>query len=195
MSEAQDENFLKRWSDLKTADRSDTINRDSNEIVEISKTAGEVNTSTEQEQSSVIPDDLPDIDTLDGDSDYTLFLRNDTPEHLKRLALKKLFNSNPIFAGLDGLNDYDEDYSMIGMVTEAVATRYKPGKGMFDLDQTEEVVNQSDSQIIDENSDEHDNEVSTSLEGSNDLEDNKLDDESEDKIGMLSSEKIEKVKS
>ena len=65
MSEAQDENFLKRWSDLKTADRSDTINRYSNEIVEISKTAGEVNTSTEQEQSSVIPDDLPDIDTLD----------------------------------------------------------------------------------------------------------------------------------
>jgi len=195
MSKAHDENFLKRWSDLKTADRSDTINRDSNEIVEISKTAGEVNTSTEQEQSTVIPDDLPDIDTLDGDSDYTLFLRNDTPEHLKRLALKKLFNSNPIFAGLDGLNDYDEDYSMIGMVTEAVATRYKPGKGMFDPDQTEEVVNQSDSQIIDENSDEHDNEVSTSLEGSNDLEDNKLDDESEDKIGMLSSEKIEKVKS
>jgi hypothetical protein len=195
MSKAQDENFLKRWSDLKTADRSDTINKDSNEIVEISKTAGEVNTSTEQEQSSAIPDDLPDIDTLDGDSDYTLFLRNDTPEHLKRLALKKLFNSNPIFAGLDGLNDYDEDYSMIGMVTEAVATRYKPGKGMFDPDQTEEVVNQSDSQIIDENSDEHDNEVSTSLEGSNDLEDNKLDDESEDEIGMLSTKKIEKVKS
>ena len=100
MSKARDENFLKRWSDLKTTDRSDGINRDSNEIVEISKTAGEVNTSTEQEQSSVIPDDLPDIDTLDGNSDYTLFLRNNTPEHLKRLALKKLFNSNPIFAGL-----------------------------------------------------------------------------------------------
>jgi hypothetical protein len=37
-------------------------------------------------------------------------------------------------AVLDGLNDYDEDYSMIGMVVEEVTSRYKVGKGMVDPD-------------------------------------------------------------
>ena len=29
------------------------------------------------------------------------------PEHLKQAALRKLWLSNPVFANLDGLNDYD----------------------------------------------------------------------------------------
>lgn len=63
------------------------------------------------EDEAVRPEDLPDIETLDYHSDFTLFLRKGVPEELKRLALRKLWRSDPILACRDGLNDYDQDYS------------------------------------------------------------------------------------
>jgi Protein of unknown function (DUF3306) len=50
---------------------------------------------------------LPDIGTLTYDSDFSVFLREGVPERLKQAALRKLWLSDPVFANLDGLNDYD----------------------------------------------------------------------------------------
>ena len=46
-----------------------------------------------------------DFDTLDYDSDYQRFMRAGVPEAIKRKALRKLWQSNPTLAVLDGLND------------------------------------------------------------------------------------------
>lgn len=51
--------------------------------------------------------DLPDVETLTYESDFTTFLRDGVPERLKQAALRKLWLSDPVFANLDGLNDYD----------------------------------------------------------------------------------------
>ncbi len=51
------------------------------------------------------------IETLEYDSDFTVFMSDKVPQTLKRMALRKLWRSNPILANVDGLNDYDEDYS------------------------------------------------------------------------------------
>jgi len=59
----------------------------------------------------VAVEDLPDIEGLGRESDYTPFLRKGVPEHLARRALRKLWLSDPVFANLDGLNDYDEDFA------------------------------------------------------------------------------------
>jgi len=59
----------------------------------------------------VAVEDLPDIESLGRESDYTPFLRKGVPEHLTRRALRKLWLSDPVFANLDGLNDYDEDFA------------------------------------------------------------------------------------
>jgi hypothetical protein len=129
--DGKESDFFNRWSDRKTAERDDQ----SQEKVEIPEQAAVALSSGQEETSDEnlpVPDDLPDIKTLDKNSDFSLFMREGTPKKLKRLALRKLFTSDPIFAGLDGLNDYDEDYSMIGMVAEVVSTRYKPGQGMVD---------------------------------------------------------------
>ncbi len=79
---------------------------------------------------------LPDIETLDKDSDYTGFLREGVPEQLRKQALRKLWRSDPVLANLDGLNDYDEDFGALftKAVTESVKTIYKVGKGMVDPD-------------------------------------------------------------
>ena len=77
---------------------------------------------------------LPDIDSLDEDSDFTVFLSEGVPAAIRRRALRKLWRLNPIFANLDGLNDYDEDFTDAANVVEGVKTIYKVGKGMFDKD-------------------------------------------------------------
>ncbi len=96
-----------------------TKSNDENEISE--------NEISEEAQAAL---DLPDIDELDGESDYTQFLANGVPEALTRAALQKLWRSDPVFANLDGLNDYDEDFRLIDTVIQAVKTNYKVGKGM-----------------------------------------------------------------
>lgn len=70
------------------------------------------------------PLDLPDIDTLTRDSDYTAFLRAEVPADMRRQALRKLWRSDPVFANLDGLNDYDENYAAPSIVGAAVRTAY-----------------------------------------------------------------------
>ncbi|OEJ67361.1 hypothetical protein BEN30_09505 [Magnetovibrio blakemorei] len=82
------------------------------------------------------PPDLPDVETLNADSDYTGFLGKNVPQDLTNQALRKLWRSDPVLSNLDGLNDYDEDYSKIGMVSEVVKTAYRIGQGylMDDLE-------------------------------------------------------------
>ena len=146
MSDEEDKerNFLKRWSGRKTVER-DLKSSDQVEISEQSEVAVSGELGEVADKDVPVPDDLPDIDTLNKDSDFSLFMRKGTPEHLKKLALRKLFNSDPAFSVLDGLNDYDEDYSMIGMVAEAVSTRYKPGRGMVDPDEEASAKEQGES--------------------------------------------------
>ncbi len=83
---------------------------------------------------------LPDIDGLDRDSDYTQFMAKDVPAALTRAALRKLWRSDPLFANLDKLNDYDEDFRIAEGVVEAVRTSYQVGKGF--LDQINDVADQ-----------------------------------------------------
>jgi hypothetical protein len=89
-----------------------------------------------------VPLDLPDIDTLDKESDFTVFMQAGVPEELKNLALRALWRSDPVLANLDGLNDYDEDFgSMLKVGAEfmrKLALEEKkngPGEGFRPLDE------------------------------------------------------------
>jgi hypothetical protein len=56
------------------------------------------------------------------------------PEHLRRIALRKLWSSNPVLACLDGLNDYEDDYTDAALAVKTLATNYKVGRGFRPLD-------------------------------------------------------------
>ena len=138
------EGFVARWSRRKIEEK-----EPSNEPkIEVSKL--EPGTPLETQSSQDVGDegetnvdDLPDIKTLNESSDYTPFMKDGVPEKLKRLALRKLWKSNPAFGFIDGLDDYDEDYSAIGIVAQEIFTNYKPGKGMIDPDETEEEIDEA----------------------------------------------------
>lgn len=73
--------------------------------------------------------DLPDIESLDKESDYSAFLKEEVPDALRNMALRKLWLSDPVLANLDGLNDYDENFALaMEKGAEAMRKAYRAGK-------------------------------------------------------------------
>ncbi|MBC8268300.1 MAG: DUF3306 domain-containing protein [Rhodospirillaceae bacterium] len=133
-----DKTFINRWSRTKLAntdkgDELDLLAEAPAQSASLPADPGDEAATTEEP----IPPDLPSIESLDRDSDYTVFLGENVPEELAQKALRKLWTSNPAFANLDGLNDYDDDYSALGIVETVVKTAYKVGKGLVTEDEAE----------------------------------------------------------
>jgi hypothetical protein len=74
--------------------------------------------------------DLPDPDTLISGDDVAAFMARAVPEHLRRRALRRLWRLNPVLANLDGLNDYDGDFTTGSVPTGMLQTSYQVGKGL-----------------------------------------------------------------
>ena len=113
------ESRLQRWSRLKNEDRAGNVAEESgpelpNELV--TQEGSELEVEGEERTTEEIVASLPDIESLDKDSDFTGFLQAGVPEELKNLALRKLWLSDPVLANVDGLNDYDEDFNVIDKV-------------------------------------------------------------------------------
>ena len=101
---ADDEPFLQRWSRRK---REAGQGIDDEVVAESPPGAAEA--GAEPAQPPVVPE-LPDIDSLGQDSDYSAFMAPGVDGSLRRQALRKLFSS-PKFNVCDGLDDYCEDFT------------------------------------------------------------------------------------
>lgn len=87
------EKFLDRWSRLKQEARTQTP----------APAAGKRNESGPAPQ-------LPSLESLTLDSDFSAFMHPEVDDGLRRMALKKLF-SDPHFNRIDGLDVYIDDYT------------------------------------------------------------------------------------
>jgi hypothetical protein len=135
-----DEGFLSRWSRRKAEARSAPVaappaaSEDPGPAVEAAPSPVQAPASGQEAHepdalSPVDPKDLPDIETLDASSDFTLFMRPGVPAHLRSLALRKLWRSDPIFSKLDGMVEYGEDYTIASWPKGAIKTAYRIGRG------------------------------------------------------------------
>lgn len=94
--------------------------------------ADPISSATESSAETMLTEaDLPAIDGLTAQSDFTVFLKNNVPEGLRKAALRKLWVSDPVLANLDRLNDYDDDYTIVTAMTMD-DTIYKVGRGLLD---------------------------------------------------------------
>lgn len=118
--------FLSRWSKRKQAVR-DAEARDKEAAAAVQAQPLAVPDAGEPPDAPPVPTE-EDVEKLTADSDFTAFLKEHVPEHIKRLALRKLWASDPVFSILDGLNEYDDDYTKVQLITQA-ATSYKIGRG------------------------------------------------------------------
>ena len=127
---------LSQWSQRKTrARKTDILGK-----ADLQEAASEATVPENTKDTDL--NDLPALDTLNADSDFTKFLRTDVPPILKKAALRKLWTSDPVLANVDGLNDYDEDFAKMGL-GKAVKTAYQVGKGM--INQMAETENAQDA--------------------------------------------------
>lgn len=74
---------------------------------------------------------LPDPDTLQPGQDIAGFMNKAVPERLRRRAMRQLWRLNPVLANLDGLNDYDGDFTNAATDAPGVKTTYQVGKGLL----------------------------------------------------------------
>ena len=77
------------------------------------------------EDQPVLTDaDMPDIETLTEDSDFSGFMSEGVSDELRNLALRKLFRSS-VFNIRDGLDEYDEDYTYFEKLGDIVTSDMK----------------------------------------------------------------------
>jgi hypothetical protein len=119
--------FLSRWSERKRAVRAEAEGEgEAHEAQEEAHAESEEELEANRRAAEAI-----DLETLTDKSDYAPFFRPGVPAALKQAALRKLWRSNPVFAVLDGLNDYDEDFAWPTSGGEMVRSAWKVGRGFL----------------------------------------------------------------
>jgi len=127
MSEA--EPFLKRWSRLKREPRQDVKGKSSETASVPQETP--VSSEKDKENDEKLVRELPPIETLTKDSDFSVFMRKGVPEGLRLQALRKLWASDPVLAGPDPLDFQNVDFTHL-VTDEIVQTSYQVGRGFAD---------------------------------------------------------------
>ena len=107
------DDFLSRWSRRKIAARKGPVPATAQPTPEAARNAPAAGAVPEpsgtQSGAPAVPD-LPPIDSLTLDSDFTPFMQPNVDPALRRAALKKLVR-DPRFNVMDGLDVYIDDYS------------------------------------------------------------------------------------
>lgn len=124
MPETPPESFLRRWSSRKTANATEDEAPISAPVAEeippqplsespseaVADPATTAVDATPPEDKVLTDADMPPLESLNSDSDYSGFLSRGVSRELRQLALRKLF-SGAGFNLRDGLDDYDEDFT------------------------------------------------------------------------------------
>ena len=128
---ATDESFLGRWSRLKRTEQSHANAPDPSQEATVTEPTSEpltTDTAThpkiDSDREALTDADMPDIESLDQDSNFAQFLSEGVSDTIRQQALRKLFHL-PEFNLRDGLNDYDGDFSQIPSMTAEVAKQIR----------------------------------------------------------------------
>ena len=123
MTRESKESALSRWSRRKLEAEKGIQPADLNLPTEIE--AEPSAPVAESETKPVLTDaDMPDIESLDADSDFSGFMSEGVSDELRNLALRKLFRA-PVFNIRDGLDEYDEDYTSFEKLGDIVTSDMK----------------------------------------------------------------------
>jgi len=98
----ESQGFYARWSRRKLESKTDS------DVVDHSAST-ERDVDEEPAVPALTDADMPALETLHDDSDYSGFLSPEVSDKLREVALRKLFHGKA-FNIVDGLDDYDDDF-------------------------------------------------------------------------------------
>jgi hypothetical protein len=104
------EGFLGRWSRRKRAEPEVREEEDVKTAQALAEERARLAPQPVPAAPVEVPADLPAVETLTPESDYTRFMKPDVPIASRNAAMKKLFN-DPHFNVMDGLDIYIDDYT------------------------------------------------------------------------------------
>ncbi len=131
MSENQEnEGRLSRWSQRKLA--ASKLDSQRPVVEEEQLAVGEVDERDVELEANRQAAEAANLDDLTAESDISVFLKEGVPELLKKQALAKLWRTSPVFANVDGLVDYDDDFGSPDLIMKTFQSAYRVGKGYFD---------------------------------------------------------------
>ncbi len=138
VEETEDRGFLQRWSRRKQhSDAAEPIAPPQVPVApeqapelpaeKIAAESTAVNAgaqAAETDEVILTDEDMPPIESLNGESDYSPFLSEGVSKELRNIALKKLFFSGN-FGVRDGLDDYDDDFTRFEPLGNTVTSDMK----------------------------------------------------------------------
>jgi len=158
--ENKKEDFLTRWSRRKSA--SVTREADGNPALHLDNalltpsgqtlpnTPAEVSEYADDadrvEKKTLTDEDMPDIHSLNEQSDYSVFMSEGVSRELRKLALRKLF-SGVGFNVRDGLDDYDDDFRGFTALGDLVTSDMKHQMEMAEKRKKEEQEANADETV------------------------------------------------
>jgi hypothetical protein len=141
---SDDEGFVSRWSRLKQRARDDKapVAEPPQPALPVETGADEGKTPAEKpaekDKKPFDISELPSVDSLTKDSDYSGFMRAEVPEDLRQKALRRLWASDPVLSAPEVLDMHNLDYNNVPIFPEGLKTLYRVGQGMLDSLEAEE---------------------------------------------------------
>ena len=159
-----EEGFLSRWSRRKHVAKTATDEEPLEEPLEgpqdgaliAEDTAEEPTDTALAEEDFPTDSDMPALESLDNDSDYSGFMSPKVSDELRNLALRKLFLGG-MFNTRDGLDDYDDDFTSFeklgDVVTADMRHQMEMAKAALESSEAaEEVLVEEDMSLLEEES-------------------------------------------
>lgn len=144
MNDTSEEGFIGRWSRRKrtgeeaASDTEVAIRSDADGPVE-----ADLASDAEDEARQVVlaanreAAEAVDIEAIGYESDLSVFFKEGVPALLKQAAMRKMWRSDPVFANVDGLNDYDQDFNVIDKVLTEFKSAWQVGRGYAEPEKIE----------------------------------------------------------
>ena len=101
-----EESLVSRWSRRKQEARETTVDQP------LDPSTPQANEVAEEVPRALTDADMPDLDSMDENSDYSGFLSPEVSDQLRTRALRQLFRL-PGMGIPDGLDDYDDDFTQM----------------------------------------------------------------------------------
>ncbi|MDH5354886.1 MAG: DUF3306 domain-containing protein [Gammaproteobacteria bacterium] len=138
----KEEGLLTRWSRRKLQTQEDSLKEEVVLAAEHPDIANEISVDGSlrevPEQPPVLTDeDMPPIESLTEDSDFSGFMSSGVSDKLRNMALKKMFHV-PAFNIRDGLDEYDDDYTFFEPLGDIVTSDMKHQVEMLEKKRAEE---------------------------------------------------------
>ncbi len=156
MDVAEEEGLLSRWSRRKHEAKSFQVDEESAkeahaEIDDLEESVEPV----EAEEYQPDDTDMPALESLDEESDYSGFMSPKVSDGLRTLALRQLFRGS-VFNVRDGLDDYDDDFTQFTKLGDVVTAEMR--RQMARLKQVSEDDQDENVETIESVSTEEDSE-------------------------------------